>query len=185
MFYIIGDTTVSTDPLSAFSIEPTLDVTYSFTYTVGFVSGPTPTASTLQVISNTDIQVGVETSTDMFGSYTARLTGTLDDADSTAVYEDFTLNLIKLEGSISDQTYRIQASGTAKTVTFSAVTHNPTGGNIPAYTFAYSLIGWDGSTESAADSGIFTAVSGMTFDIATASTSAATDYALAIKAIVD
>ena len=121
----------------------------------------------------------------MSGAWTARLTGTLNDTDTTQIYEEFTLNLIKLEGTVSDQTYRIQAAGTAKTVTFAAVTHSPTGGNIPTYTYTYSLIGWDGTTESTADSSIFNLGTGSTtFDIATADSSAAKDYTLAIKAIV-
>ena len=36
MFYIIGDTTVTTDAINVFTITPTLDVTYTFTYGVSF-----------------------------------------------------------------------------------------------------------------------------------------------------
>lgn len=184
MFYIIGDTTISTDAINVFSITPALDVTYTFTYSVAFSSGPGAAVSSFTVVGQTDIQVGVESSTALAGAWTASLQGQLDDPDSTTISEDFTLNLIKLEGTVSDQTYRIQ-SGTTKTVTFSAVTHSPTGGNIPTYTYTYTLIGYASSVESVADAGIFNIGTGTTtFDIATSDASAALDYALAIKAVV-
>ena len=107
MFYIISDTTKASDAINAFSYSPTLDVTYTFTYTIAFETGPSGTVSSLVIDSNTDIEVGVETDTALSGAWTARLTGTLDDGDTSSIYEDFTMNLIKLEGTLADQTYRV------------------------------------------------------------------------------
>ena len=75
MFYIIGDTTPSTDALNVFSITPTLPVTYTFTYSVGFTSGPSSAVSSFAVVGQTDIQVGVESSTALAGAWTASLQG--------------------------------------------------------------------------------------------------------------
>ena len=55
MFYIIGDTTQSIDAINVFTITPTLDVTYTYTYGVSFTSGPSSSVSTFQVIGQTDI----------------------------------------------------------------------------------------------------------------------------------
>lgn len=80
--------------------------------------------------------VGPETDTSLFGSHTVRMTGTMDDSSArsdslpTTDYVEFTLNMIKLESSLADQTYRIEPAGTSKAITFDAVVQSPTGGNI-------------------------------------------------------
>lgn len=47
------------------------------------------------------------------------------------------------------------------------------------------MIGWDGSTESVADSAIFSIGSGTTVEIETSDVNQTGDFTLAVKAIVD
>ena len=171
MFYIIGDTVKVSDAIEVFNYTPVSAGTYTITYTLSIPIG-TPTVSSLAV-SGGNIDVGPETDISIFGSHSARLTGTLNDTPTTSDFADFTLNLIKLVGTLADQTYRILSTGTAKSVAFSAVTQDPSGGTIPTYTYTYTLIGWDGTTESTANSAIFNKGAGNTVEIATADTSAA------------
>ena len=120
MYYIIGDTVKVSDAIEVFSYTPVSAGTYTITYTLSIPVG-TPTVSSLAV-SGGNIDVGPETDISIFGSHTARLTGTMNDTPTTVDYADFTLNLIKLVGTLADQTYRILSTGTAKSVAFSAVT---------------------------------------------------------------
>lgn len=117
MFYIIGDTSVITNAIDVFSYSPTGAGSYTITYTISIPAG-SPTVSSLQITGQTDIEVGSETDASLYGSHTVRLTGTMDDAEVTTKYEEFLLNLIKLEGSVADQTYRIEPAGTAKSIAF-------------------------------------------------------------------
>ena len=75
------------------------------TYSIA-LQGASITVSSLAVDSSDNILVGTETSSALYGAHTVRLTGTADDSrydsTSTSTYVDFLLNLIKLEGTLSD-----------------------------------------------------------------------------------
>ena len=107
----------------------------------------------------------------------------MNDPVSTQKHVDFALNVFKLEGTISDVTYRIQSTGSAKSVAYSKVAQTPTGGpGVPTYTFSETIIGWDGTTETTADSNIFNfAASGTAIEIATSDTANAKSYGLALR----
>jgi hypothetical protein len=136
-------------------------------------------------VSNSDIELGLTSDSSLYGSHTITFSGTMDDSVGTQESTTFTLNMIKLEGTISDFSYRIESGGSLKTVTFADVTQDPSGGNIPTYTYIKTVIGYDGSSESTADTLIFNKGTGLTIETATTDTTAAIDYTLAVKATVD
>lgn len=98
MVYIIGDTVKLTDAIDVFSYSPVAAGSYAMTYRV-LVVGGTPTIPTLQVESNTDISIGLETNNALFGTHTILLLGTLNDAVSSNDAVNFFLYLVKLEAT--------------------------------------------------------------------------------------
>lgn len=101
MTYIIGDSASVTEAIDIFSYSPVSAGSYTITYSVSVVGG-TPTIPSLQVVTNSDVQIGTETDTSLFGSHTIRLSGLMNDVVSTTETADFTLNLIKLEATLAD-----------------------------------------------------------------------------------
>ena len=92
--------------ITEFAYVPSGAGSFTITYSLALV-GSSTTISSLQIVGNSDIQIGPETDTTLAGTYTARLTGLMDDSVSTSKDTDFILNVVSLTGSISDITYRI------------------------------------------------------------------------------
>mgnify|MGYP001626594106 CR=1 FL=1 len=101
MVYIIGDTVKVTEAIDIFSYSPVAAGSYTMTYSV-LVVGGTPTIPTLQVVSNTDVSIGLETDNALSGIHKILLQGTLNDAVASNDAVNFFLYIVKLEATLAD-----------------------------------------------------------------------------------
>ena len=103
LVYIIGDTTKTVDPLNPFILLPIslgYSVTYSLTQQTGNALG-----SNLNLVSQTNIEIGVETRANRSGSHTLRLSGAITGAPSSVSITkttDFTMHIVLLAGTYTD-----------------------------------------------------------------------------------
>ena len=138
MVYIVGDTATLTDLIEVFSYEPSDAGPYTINYSVAIVGNP---VSSLAVTGTNDgIVVGLE-STGTAAAHTATLTGTLSHSSAITATDDFTLTIVTLDGTLADQSYRIEAIGTAKNIAYSEATSS-----LGTFTFTDSAVSYDTGT---------------------------------------
>ena len=156
------------EAVSAFTYETiTVPLTgsASWAYSVAYTSG-NANICTVDSGTGTDILIGTTTSvsagattgtltsSSLVGTHVYTLSGVLSFTDSlgnsytaSAVSTTVTIEVIEITigASATDMFHR---SGTAAEVeTFSAFTQSSSGGSIPTYTYTYTLVLWDGSTD--------------------------------------
>ena len=101
LVYIIGDTTKTIDPLNDFILLPS-SLGYSVTYTLSQQTG-NDLGGNLNLVSQTNIEIGVETRANRKGSHTVRLSGALTGAPvAKTKTKDFTMHIVLLSGTYTD-----------------------------------------------------------------------------------
>jgi hypothetical protein len=150
MVYFVGDTSATTSAIEPFTIGPS-SIAGSYTVTYSTVLSSTSIAkSFVAVTGGNTISVLTSATEADFGTYVMKLVGELKNSDGTStgvtVSSDYTVHVVKILGSKTDEIYRMDSG--PKLYPITPFTQSPTTASdpqIPTLTYTYTVTMSDGS----------------------------------------